>query len=244
MVHRPKGYILEHRPDHPAATRFGYVQQHRLVAEHLLGRFLTGLEVVHHEDRSTSSNLPGNLWLFPSQSEHMRHHKRSEKRYDAALGEILRPMAADPTVSQEAAAEALGCSIQTVKEMLRAQRIRWVSAAERVLGEASVRAALQGRTTLEAAETLGVSHGTIRSRFGHLIEKRASPGFLEAHREEIRSRATSERTPELCARFGCSQACLTRAIASWAKEEPGAWRDVLAFRQSRLGMKWKRGRKA
>lgn len=242
MVHQPQGYILEHRPSHPAANRFGYVQQHRLVAEHLLERFLKGPEVVHHEDRSTSNNRPGNLWLFPSHSDHMRHHKHQEKRYDHGLAAALAPLAADPTVSQAEAAEALGCCQQTVKEILKAQRIHWVSASELALDEASVRAALQGRTTLEAATLLGVNHGTIRNRFPHLISKRGSPGFLEAHREEIRSRARSERTPELCSRFGCHQTALTRAIANWAKAEPDAWKDVLEFRRSRLGMKWKRGR--
>src|SRR5262245_30182139 len=35
------GYILIRKPDHPMANRNGYVREHRLVAEQLLGRPLT-----------------------------------------------------------------------------------------------------------------------------------------------------------------------------------------------------------
>ena len=65
------GYILEHRPDHPQATAGGYVRQHRLVMEKMLGRYLTPEEVVDHKNRDTSDNDPGNLELYPSNGEHI-----------------------------------------------------------------------------------------------------------------------------------------------------------------------------
>lgn len=43
------------------------------------------------------------------------------------------------------------------------------------LSEQQVREALDGRTTLAAAEFLGVHHQTLRNRFGHLLTKRVSP---------------------------------------------------------------------
>ena len=43
------------------------------------------------------------------------------------------------------------------------------------LTEDMVKAALQGRTTLEAAKFLGVNHQTLRNRFEHLLSKRRSP---------------------------------------------------------------------
>lgn len=243
MVHR-QGYVLQHAPDHPKANRYGYVMKHRLVAERVLGRILLPGEVVHHEDRDPRNNCPSNLWLFPSQAEHMRHHKREALCHQPALAEKLRPLAANPRVTMPQAARRLRCSVATVQQLLKQWGIRWVSAALAPLDEASVRAALQGRSTLEAARALGVNHQTIRNRFPSLVVKRASPGFLEAHREEIRSRATRERTEALCERFGCHQTALTRAIHRWAREEPGAWKDVLAFRQSRLGIRWSRERTA
>jgi HNH endonuclease len=65
------GYILEHRPDHPQATTGGYVRQHRLVMEKVLGRYLTPEEVVDHKNRDTSDNDPGNLELYPSNAAHL-----------------------------------------------------------------------------------------------------------------------------------------------------------------------------
>lgn len=56
-----------------------YVKQdgrhvHRTVAEAVLGRTLRPGEVVHHEDQNKLNNHPANLIVFPSQSEHVRHH--------------------------------------------------------------------------------------------------------------------------------------------------------------------------
>jgi len=48
--------------------------QHRVVAERILGRPLTDLEVVHHEDNDKKNNDPSNLIVFPSSGEHSRHH--------------------------------------------------------------------------------------------------------------------------------------------------------------------------
>ena len=66
-----EGYILEKRPDHPQATAAGYVRQHRLVMEKMLGRYLTPEEVVDHKNRDTSDNDPGNLELYPSNAAHL-----------------------------------------------------------------------------------------------------------------------------------------------------------------------------
>jgi lambda repressor-like predicted transcriptional regulator len=64
------GYILQHCPDHPNAVS-GYVRQHRLVMEKVLGRYLTPEEVVDHRNRDTSDNDPGNLELYPSNAAHL-----------------------------------------------------------------------------------------------------------------------------------------------------------------------------
>jgi hypothetical protein len=66
------GYILEHCPDHPQATKGGYVRQHRLVMEKKLGRYLTRQEVVDHRNGDTSDNDLSNLRLFGSNAEHLR----------------------------------------------------------------------------------------------------------------------------------------------------------------------------
>lgn len=66
--------------DHPFAKsrkkrgilrREGYVLEHRLVMEHILGRYLLPTEVVHHKDRNKLNNSPDNLELFSSNAEHL-----------------------------------------------------------------------------------------------------------------------------------------------------------------------------
>ena len=70
------GYILIYRPDHPSAVgggngRAGYVREHRLVMEGVLGRHLTASEVVHHKDSNRKNNTPENLELFSTNAEHL-----------------------------------------------------------------------------------------------------------------------------------------------------------------------------
>ncbi len=66
-------YILVYMPDHPQANRHGQIRQHRLVAEHNLGRPLVHGEVVHHRDGNPLNNDPANVAVFASNSDHLRH---------------------------------------------------------------------------------------------------------------------------------------------------------------------------
>ncbi len=49
---------------------------HKWVAEDKLGRPLRRGEVVHHKDRDKGNNSRGNLWVFKSQKQHDRAHKK------------------------------------------------------------------------------------------------------------------------------------------------------------------------
>ncbi len=62
------GYIEVYVPLHPLARR-----QNGHVMEVALGRYLTRLEVVHHEDEHPRHNWPENLGLFASNADHLRH---------------------------------------------------------------------------------------------------------------------------------------------------------------------------
>ena len=101
------------------------------------------------------------------------------------------------------------------------------------LTEAQVREALQERTTLEAAQVLGVNHQTLRNRFEHLLSKRRSPAaeFPPDVVEQVRELAADPTvgTREASRRVGMSQVTM-RAL----REMHGiAWTGAPVGRPSR-----------
>ncbi len=69
------GYILIKIPKHPYANKRGYVPEHRLVCEKILGRYLTKEETVHHIGER-NDNRPKMLIVFTSHKKHILFHKR------------------------------------------------------------------------------------------------------------------------------------------------------------------------
>lgn len=62
--HTGGGYIKELAPNHPHADASGYVLQHRLVMEQMIGRPLKSSERVHHKNGDRQDNRPENLELW------------------------------------------------------------------------------------------------------------------------------------------------------------------------------------
>jgi hypothetical protein len=79
---RADGYIEVLLPGHPRAKSTGYVLEHLLVMETILGRPLAPKEVVHHKDRQRANNAPENLQLFASNAEH-RHIAHGARAADS-----------------------------------------------------------------------------------------------------------------------------------------------------------------
>lgn len=77
------GYIFIHKPDHPNANKDGYIAEHRLVMEKVLGRHLLESEIVHHKNEIKNDNNPDNLYVEDRGKHTIRHHLGKHKSEDA-----------------------------------------------------------------------------------------------------------------------------------------------------------------
>ena len=78
-----EGYIWAYSPSHPSCNSRGYVKEHRLIMEKKIGRYLTGIEEIHHINGIKDDNRIKNLRLFPTHGEHQKLHeglKRENKK--------------------------------------------------------------------------------------------------------------------------------------------------------------------
>lgn len=85
------GYVLVKARWHPAADSRGYVYEHRLVAERLLGRPLREGEQVHHLNHVKTDNRPENLRVMASQQHHAAEHR--------VRTDLRRPGEPNPTIA-------------------------------------------------------------------------------------------------------------------------------------------------
>ena len=67
------GYIHIYKPKH-LDSKDGYILEHRLIMEEMIGRRLKPEEVVHHKNKIKNDNKPKNLQLFENSSSHIRFH--------------------------------------------------------------------------------------------------------------------------------------------------------------------------
>ena len=211
--HGSGGYVWEWCPRHPAA-KLGWVAQHRLEAELSLGRFLTDQEVVHHKDHDRANNSLDNLEVFESQEDHMAYHQSGSKTKDPLVVEMVRAAAGDPTV----AVAGLGMSPTSVRKICVENKIPWVRREKypnaRELTEESVREALLGRSTIEAAALLKVHVMTLYNRFPSLLTKRSTPGRLDPLAPTILAEYLSNELSinQLAAKYGVSEGPIVRII--------------------------------
>lgn len=69
------GYIYILAPDHAGANSEGYVAEHRIVMEKMIGRLLSPKEIIHHKNGDKKDNRPENLRLFESNKAHSSFHQ-------------------------------------------------------------------------------------------------------------------------------------------------------------------------
>lgn len=72
-----EGYIQTSCPAHPRANSCGYVLEHILVLECVIGRFIKEPEEVHHKDGDKKNNHPDNLVLCKDRAHHTSLHVKA-----------------------------------------------------------------------------------------------------------------------------------------------------------------------
>lgn len=114
-------YVWEYQPGHPLQNRWGWVAQHRLVAESNLRRPLVQSpdpqisETAHHKDECKLNNDPSNIEVM-TKSDHRRHHMLGKITSRADLTEAQVVLALSHTRnSLKAAASLLGIHSQTIR---------------------------------------------------------------------------------------------------------------------------------
>lgn len=70
------GYVLILKPDHPKANYYGYVREHILIAEKVLGKLLPEGAVVHHINENKADNRKENLVICENDAYHQLLHRR------------------------------------------------------------------------------------------------------------------------------------------------------------------------
>ena len=72
------GYIHIYKPEHPRASKQGYIPEQVLIVEENIGRYLKDSEVVHHINLVKDDNRIENLQLMTTK-EHGRIHMIGNK---------------------------------------------------------------------------------------------------------------------------------------------------------------------
>lgn len=72
------GYNYVFKPSHHRAKQNGYVQEHTIIAEKMIGRKLKSNELAHHKNKIRNDNDEKNLQVM-TKKEHNKHHNPRTK---------------------------------------------------------------------------------------------------------------------------------------------------------------------
>lgn len=96
-----KGYVWIWEPTHPNKSYGGWQPEHRMVAEHILGRYLTTEEQVDHINQQKDDNRPENLQVLDAKA----HAKKTQAENLGALKALRAQVAEHEAAMAEQARE-------------------------------------------------------------------------------------------------------------------------------------------
>ena len=122
---RCNGYDMIKVPNHPYATKRGYVYEHRLVMEKHLGRYLLPDEKVHHINGKPLDNRVENLVVL-SHRTHLRNHVGTSDAKWHLLEDVkwLKKQFIELGADTMKITEMVGCSNLAVRKALQRHGIR------------------------------------------------------------------------------------------------------------------------
>lgn len=110
------GYVWEFAPGHHLQNIWGFVPQHRWVAEDKVGRPLADGEHVHHLDGTRTNNHPDNLVVLSKSEHHKAHGAQTRERFLAKITEDqVREALATTNGAIKRAAKLLHVDYQTLR---------------------------------------------------------------------------------------------------------------------------------
>lgn len=226
------GYVLRYTPNHPYANRGGYVREHRLVMEKMIGRHLRPEEVVHHKDDCTSNNHPSNLQLFENNGAHLSETRKGMPSNWTEEGLARMKEAADrqrtplpdnllemyETMTAQQIADQLGCGTWAIYQYLHAHgaQLRPAHTREKELsGDDLLELRKRFRSNKEMASFLDTSEKTLRRRlkrlgYSAIDEVRVVWPSDDVLREMYQTRSRSQMAKEL----GCSSTAVQHKLNS------------------------------
>ncbi len=86
----PNFYIKLLMPEHPRGQVNGYVDEHIILAEQALGKYLPPKAEVHHVDRNRQNNSLGNLVICENKKYHRLLHAREDRLNDTGSLDMKR----------------------------------------------------------------------------------------------------------------------------------------------------------
>ena len=110
------GYRMIRMPNHPYCRKSGYIMEHRVIMEKKLKRYLKPYERIHHRDECKLNNIPTNLILNMTNTDHMKKFHLKNKRIDIKYQKVSFYF--KKGLSQRKIGKIFNCSHNVIKRIL------------------------------------------------------------------------------------------------------------------------------
>ncbi len=218
------------RPEHPFATKNGYVLEHRLVMEKHIGRYLHPDEKVHHINCDPLDNRIENLVTIDQRS-HVRNHISPEVKWGFLENkQWLKEQYIDLNRTPTNISKELGCSNQAVRLALQRFGLREIPKSSKphppikhpeLHNETWLREKLETMSQKQVAELLNCRQSLVclyRKRFGIDLKVKhpSKPEFPELQNKEwLEKKCQTMSQTDIAKLLGCDRTLVSQRMRSF-----------------------------